>query len=524
MVRRSLLVLICAALLGLALVPGPAGAASAFPQGVASYATHDTARLWTRYPKGGRVSYQVSTKADFSKLADRGRVTPAETDDFTAQVEVTGLQPATKYFFRFRAGGAQARGRFRTLPDPDAPARFDFSVTADSDVYWTRHPSKQTEPLQLFRRIKESNPDFYLHLGDLIYSDPGTVEGEEDPGVALTVEEKWAIYRATRRVSAAKALFRSVSTWTQWDDHEVINDYDGAVLAQTDPALLQAGQQAFFDYVPAPADATYRKIDVGSNADFFMLDERTFRTQSPDEPDSPCRDENGELDLAPTLPEGHRELFLGLPPTDPECLEHIFDPSRTMLGAEQKAWLKANLLASDATWKFIINEVPITQLFALPYDRWEGYHAERDELLTFIRDNNVENVVFLTTDIHANWAAPLHISITDDDPRAVAYELTSGPIQTCNLECEFDSRLGEGATDDFFNAFRQFNLVDLDCVNYKVYAYKTVTVPADPTQPLRSVWRDQRKAKTGRGGRLVADLAAPGEKCDREVPVGRYPE
>ena len=42
----------------------------------------------------------------------------------------------------------------------------------------------------------------------------------------------------------------------------------------------------------------------------------------------------------------------------------------------------------------IINEVPIQQFYALPYDRWEGYEAERQELLEFLK-NRVENAVFL---------------------------------------------------------------------------------------------------------------------------------
>ena len=57
--------------------------------------------------------------------------------------------------------------------------------------------------------------------------------------------------------------------------------------------------------------------------------------------------------------------------------------------------------SSTATFKVIINEVPIQQYYALPYDRWEGYEAERQAVLNFLKDN-VENVVFLTTDVHAN--------------------------------------------------------------------------------------------------------------------------
>ena len=47
-----------------------------------------------------------------------------------------------------------------------------------------------------------------------------------------------------------------------------------------------------------------------------------------------------------------------------------------------------------------MNEMPIQQYYVLPYDRWEGYEAERQRLLAFLRDN-VKNTIFLTTDVHA---------------------------------------------------------------------------------------------------------------------------
>lgn len=523
MLRRTLVAVVAIATVAVALVPAPVGAAAfRFPNGVASYATHDQAILWARVDRARTVKYQVSKAKDFAKVVKKGEATAAAGDDFIVQPTVSGLNPGTKYFFRFLSGDAVSRGRFRTLPDPARAPSFDFSVSADSDVLWKDHPSPQDEPFALLRRIKETNPDFFIYLGDTIYSDSETVVGGVPVDPALTLEEKWAKYRANR-VAATKALLKSVSTWAQWDDHEFINDFDGAVLSQTDPDLFEAGMEAFFDYFPIPDGPTYRKIDVGSEADFFMLDERSFRTQSPDEEDSPCRDAEGDLDLAPQLPANYRDLFLDLGPTDPECLSHLADPTRTMLGLEQKTWLKENLLTSDATWKFIINEVPMVQLFGLPYDRWEGYEAERTELLNFIRDNDIQNVVFLTTDIHANWAGPLYVDITDDNPRAAAYEVTSGPIQTCNLQCEFDAILGEGSTDQLFNAFKFYRLIDFDCVHYKTYAYVTVTTPSDPASPLEMEWRNQKKA-TGGGGKLVPDLQKAGDFCVEELAPGVYPE
>ena len=44
-----------------------------------------------------------------------------------------------------------------------------------------------------------------------------------------------------------------------------------------------------------------------------------------------------------------------------------------MLGARQYAAFTKAIRASTATWKVVVNEVPIQQFYALPYDRWEGY-------------------------------------------------------------------------------------------------------------------------------------------------------
>lgn len=111
-------------------------------------------------------------------------------------------------------------------------------------------------------------------------------------------------------------------------------------------------------------------------------------------------------DLAPTAPQPVRDAFSTLAPSlrnpvPPACLAALNDPSRTLLGARQYAAFTKAIKASTATWKVVVNEVPIQQYYALPYDRWEGYAAERERLLAFLKAN-VRNVVFLTTDTHAN--------------------------------------------------------------------------------------------------------------------------
>jgi len=58
--------------------------------------------------------------------------------------------------------------------------------------------------------------------------------------------------------------------------------------------------------------------------------------------------------------------------------------------------------ASTATFKVVVNETPI-QHSTNCLRRWEGYAAERTKLLNDLA--GVKNVVFLTTDTHANLIA-----------------------------------------------------------------------------------------------------------------------
>ena len=47
--------------------------------------------------------------------------------------------------------------------------------------------------------------------------------------------------------------------------------------------------------------------------------------------------------------------------------------------------------AEPAPFKVIVNEVPLMQFYALPYDRWEGYAVERKQVVEGLR--GVKNVI-----------------------------------------------------------------------------------------------------------------------------------
>ena len=123
------------------------------------------------------------------------------------------------------------------------------------------------------------------------------------------------------------------------------------------------------------------------------------------------------------------------------------DAPGTMLGASQKAWWKETLKASDRTWKFWISGVPVAGLAfdfdAIPWksvprvvlsaDAWTGYPGERAEMLSYLRDNGVENVVVLSGDMHTQLAAGLQLDPADPDATPVCSEFAIPGISSESL-------------------------------------------------------------------------------------------
>jgi alkaline phosphatase D len=142
--------------------------------------------------------------------------------------------------------------------------------------------------------------------------------------------------------------------------------------------------------------------------DVFMLDERSYRG-----PNSP-----------------NRQTALG--------------PDAAFLGPAQLAWLKRLLLASTATWKLIASDMPIGIVVPdlnpdVPkgtFEAWanadggppSGRELEIASLLSFIKNNAIKNVVWVTADVH--YAAALHYAperaqFAEFDP---FWEFVAGPI------------------------------------------------------------------------------------------------
>jgi 3-phytase/alkaline phosphatase D len=414
--------------------------------------TSDTAVLWTRAVTMEPVVLTVSTDAEFLDIAMQATEIPDPAGDFTIKVnttEVALLAPGTRYYYRFESAGViSPTGTFQTAPPADAalPVRFAFSGDSEGDA----------RPHAVFATFADDDLDFFIYLGDTIYADRASPAGDG----AETIGQLRAKYREMReRVGPfdPQHLLRALAAvpiWSTIDDHEIVDDWSGGAPRTTDgrfsdsplvdpdrPALINNtqryadGMRAFGDYMPvreavvdAPDDARsdgvprwYRSFSWGRVARFVVLDARSFRDAA--------------------LPGGGNPFDSALAAA---FVRQSADPGRTMLGLTQLDWLKDELLAAQAAgqvWKFIANPEPIQNLSTLrAADRWDGYLAERNDILSFIAAHDIRNVVWLTTDLHVTLINDLFyvddmqanpLALLDRAarlPAAGSFEIITGPL------------------------------------------------------------------------------------------------
>ena len=459
--------LVAAALVSVLATVSSTAAAAPFRYGVASAeVTANSALLWGHAVKSGKLRLVVGLDKKFKRERITKNVFALGSHDLTVQSRVAGLAPSTRYYYFFAQGKQRSViGTFMTAPKATAAKTIRFAVTGDADPirvnghnYWNKDGSNDWATYMAMTREKNA---FNVNLGDTIYSDAETDQGFPR---AFSLDQKRAKYRLGLTYPSLLGLRQSGPVYNQWDDHEFVDDYTpksqgcdvGSVAtpqyACDIPSITQAGIKAFREYMPVTYSAqngTYRTFRWGKNLEIFILDERSFRSikasevkqdAAAAEPTPHVCENGGNDDLAPRVPQRLRNLFaLVYPalgnPVPPACLAALNDPNRTMLGSRQYNAFTTAIKNSTAKWKVIINEVPMMEFGINPYDDWEGYEAEREKLLAYLKDN-VKNVAVMTTDFHTNWV---------NDARIKTWPEDGGPVPSGIKEF-----IAGGVADDLF--------------------------------------------------------------------------
>src|SRR5215210_7327970 len=130
-----------------------------------------------------------------------------------------------------------------------------------------------------------------------------------------------------------------------------------------------------------------------------------------------------------------------------------------------------------------MNELPIQQYYILPYDRWEGFEAERQQVLRELQ--SVKNVVFLTTDVHATLVNDARFKTLEEGgpQNSGIMDVTVGPVATANFAREIEGSTGATGSaalvDNFFLTPPPPSGVGMQCSVIDQFSYGHVSVTSN---------------------------------------------
>ena len=443
------------------------------------------------------LTAQVATDSGFTNVVGSFGGTTTASADYTLKVDATGLAANTQYYYRYTDGTTTSQAGAFTTATPvtqAVPVKFAFSGDADGRFrpYTVMNgfgtaSQVQTQGLKFFSFLGDtmyetasanspavpvltsSTSGAALDTGLAAYQRKyrENVQGVVGPTTTtspLTPPNAGAANQTSGQQSLQNML-AATGTYTVLDNHELGNQSlqsGGAPLAAGSRVTAAQGfdvnttgaydnqaagfktvLKAYLDYHPtkdgltgtpstgltptatstvvnAPADTRsngtlqqYFAQQQGKNAVYIQLDDRTYR-------------------------DSRLGVVVNGSTVDDVTSGRQNNQGRTMLGSTQLAWIKQQLLAQQASgtvWKFIAVSTPIDQTGPVQDGKswYGGYAAERNDIMKFIADNHISNVVFLTTDDHLTRMNALTYQTTFGDPSTTAvvpgaFQVVTGPI------------------------------------------------------------------------------------------------
>lgn len=299
---------------------------------------------------------------------------------------VGGLDFNTTYQYRLVINGKPTAygGEFTTkdLWQWRKPAP-DFSFLTGSCSYFNepvfdRPGTPYGKDSSIFETIAKEKAAFMLWLGDAWYTRD------------VDYYSEWGLwYRAShdRSLPVLQPFLKAMPQLAIWDDH----DYGPNDIGKN-YILKEASRKVFSSYFCNPSagengQGIYTMTSWG-DVDVFMTDDRWWRSA-----------------------DRMKDSVNGKP-----------NPEKRMLGKQQMEWLKNSLLYSNATFKIIAVGSQVLNPVS-PFDKWWDFPAEYDELMHFLKEYNINGVLFLTGDRHHS-----EIIKVEREGTYPLYDITCSPL------------------------------------------------------------------------------------------------
>ena len=487
----------------------------------------DRVMLWTRVTQSVAgavdVGWELARDALFASVVASGTTSTSAARDFTVKVDVSALQPATHYHYRFRLGGELSPvGRTKTLPVGAVGAGGGAGQVRLAVMSCAAYPVGQFHAYA--DAARRGDIDAAVLLGDYIYESDLSRGLEfasrllgrnwEPDRELITLQDYRDRHNFYRGDFDLKAMHAAMPVIAVWDDHDLINGIwrDGASAHDPSKGSFSvrraAAMQAFQEWLPirvpdpaAPAKI-YRRFEFGNLATLHMLDARALG-----------RDEQASR------------------------ADHLSgataSPTRQMLGAEQMAWLDAGLQASTATWQLLGSQVwmarmhlPLSVLDSFsedaigaflsaqstpsalrsdaqralvaqpraPFksDTWDGYPAAREAVFASARRLDT-NLVVLAGDSHNAWASDLK----DAAGAAVGVEFATTSVTSAGLELEYPRITRQFLADAFVKMVPELRYAETSDRGYLLVTLTAAQARADWVF-VGSVFDNDLKSSVGR--------------------------
>lgn len=291
-----------------------------------------------------RPSTQVRLVASLhADLSDPVFSETAVAPNLLVRLSLEQLMPNRRYYYAIEVDGVIDTGhigRFHTTP-----ARWGSFKFACSSCAQTGSTS------QVFETIRSQAPNFFLHMGDMHYENIGI----DDPTLfQLAYHRVWAS-------PVQAALYRDVPLVYTWDDHDY--GMDGSDKTSPSRTAARIAYQATVPHFPlafGEGDVPiYQAFTVG-RVRFLLTDGRSKR-----------------------IPVNHED-----------------NAQKTLLGFEQKSWLKNELLAAQEHYALTIWVNSVPWIDETSVDGWARYQTERRELADFIQENGIDRLLMVSGDAH----------------------------------------------------------------------------------------------------------------------------
>ena len=370
--------------------------------------TPDGVVLWTRVSVAAGatvpVEWTVATDAALTDAVASDSATATPEGDHTVHVTVSGLRPATTYWYGFALSTEHSPvGRTRTLPAADGTAdRLRLGVVCCAHY--------ATGYFNAYARLAEQDVDLVVHLGDYIYEAEAKRErwtrDHRPRGRCLTLPDYRARHGQYKSDPDLQLLHARHPMVAVWDDHELAGNAWWDDAAGHDPrsdgdwphrraAAVRAYREWMPSGLPDPSDPfrIWRTVRLGPLADLVMLDTRLAGRERP---------------------VAGRRPVVG-----------VRRRNRALLNREQWEWLEEELAGETGRWTLLASQVVVAPIHLLAAGgaagrrlgavggglvvnsgQWDGYPLERDRLLGLLAHRRGGALV-LSGDLHSSWVARL---------------------------------------------------------------------------------------------------------------------